>query len=81
MIAVLVPFALLMSYAFIPYNEHDIEKSELSTAEVYAIHDIELKEDVDGCSLLIEIQKLNPPPVGKLWPPPGSILSEVYQIA
>jgi hypothetical protein len=48
----LVPFALLMMHAFTPYDESEVEKSEgekpvKPTAEIYSIHPIEIKENVD----------------------------------
>ena len=43
-----VALVFLMANAFIPYDESKVEKSETSTSEVYAIHEIEIKQDTDA---------------------------------
>ncbi len=43
-----IPLVLLLTNAFAPYDESKVEKYEKSTSEVYSVHDIEIKQDVDS---------------------------------
>ncbi len=42
-----IAFVLLMINAFTPNDESKVEKPDKSTLEVYSIHDIEIKPEVD----------------------------------
>lgn len=45
--AIAIPLVLLMTSASSPHVESKGEKSEKATSEIYSVHEIEIKQDVD----------------------------------
>lgn len=43
-----IPLVLLLTNAFTPYDESNVEKNEKSTLAIYSVHDIEIKQDADS---------------------------------